>query len=118
MLLFAYFNTLPTSLGAKWEILPNVSVLRVIRIVRLIRFLKVLPGMKKILLTFVEAIPSLATIGIVTGVFLLLYGILGIHLFSGLLENRCRFSDHPIEIRWPANPEISNLCGTFRCPLG
>ena len=67
-------------------------------------------------MTFIESIPSMTTIAIVLVFFLLLYGTFGIHLFAGLLENRCRLTKEPVNDSWVANPSITYLCGTYKCP--
>lgn len=49
---------------------------------------------------------------------LLFFGILGLHLFRGLTENRCRYSESPpLAETWTVNPNFKYLCGDIDCPL-
>ena len=45
------------------------------------------------------------------------YAIIGLHLFKGLLENRCRVTKMPVNGSWDVNPNIKTLCGDYQCPL-
>lgn len=47
---------------------------------------------------------------------LILFGILGLHLFLGVTENRCRTTPLPINDVWNANENYSFLCGGVSCP--
>jgi len=49
---------------------------------------------------------------------LIFFGILGLHLFMGVTENRCRSSPFPFGEYWPALENYTNLCGGngFLCP--
>lgn len=48
---------------------------------------------------------------------LLVYSVVGLVLFKGTLENRCREFDHPDKYgNNPAISEIPNLCGSWTCP--
>jgi hypothetical protein len=46
------------------------------------------------------------------------YCIIGIHLFSGLTESRCRKTPEPVDGKWEADLEIKKLCGIWDCPEG
>jgi hypothetical protein len=37
-------------------------------------------------------------------------------LFQGLLENRCRLTEFPINGTWPADLAYTKLCGYTSCP--
>ncbi len=46
-----------------------------------------------------------------------LFAIMGITLFNGATEYRCRFTPEPLpDGTWPFNEEITNLCGEWKCP--
>lgn len=48
---------------------------------------------------------------------LIFFGILGLHLFKGLTENRCRETPLPINSTyWPAIKNFDSLCGDLQCP--
>lgn len=42
--------------------------------------------------------------------------IIGLHLFQGLTEFRCRLTPEPVDGNWIADLSIKNLCGIWDCP--
>lgn len=45
------------------------------------------------------------------------FAIIGLHLFSGVTESRCRKTPEPIEGEiWEASDEVLKLCGIWDCP--
>ena len=44
------------------------------------------------------------------------FSIIGLHLFIGLTERRCRLTKYPIDNIWIADPNIQKLCGIWECP--
>lgn len=65
---------------------------------------------------FVGSFPRLQAILIPLLFVMLFYCIIGIHLFQGLTEMRCRMTPEPIDNKWEADTEIRNLCGIWECP--
>lgn len=48
---------------------------------------------------------------------MIFYGVLGVNLFKGKNENRCRMSEFPLNEKWLINQEIPFLCGAlYECP--
>ena len=47
---------------------------------------------------------------------ILFYAILGMQLFRGLKENRCRYTNAPVNETWIADPNLKFLCGYRSCP--
>ena len=69
----------------------NVSALRVVRVLRPLRTLSVLPGMRTLIGTVIRAIPMIANVMLFCVFFFVVFGILGMQLFSGAYRNRCFF---------------------------
>jgi hypothetical protein len=67
---------------------------------------------------FVKSFMRLGPILIPLIFVMLYYSIVGLHLFSGVTENRCRESHEPEDGKWPAVLEIKFLCGIWECPEG
>lgn len=44
------------------------------------------------------------------------YSIIGLHLFMGITEYRCRLTPEPVDGKWEADEEIKYLCGIWDCP--
>lgn len=45
-----------------------------------------------------------------------MYSIVGLYLFKGSLENRCRETKEPIGGLFAVAEDIPNLCGDWECP--
>jgi len=43
---------------------------------------------------------------------------MGVQLFKGLFEYRCRFTPEPVNGEWPADPSYTRLCQVGTCPNG
>jgi len=55
------------------------------------------------------------------GFFIIFLGILGMQLFSGIFEQRCRLTPYPIDGKWLIDDNYSRLClkgDSSSCPLG
>lgn len=44
------------------------------------------------------------------------FAIIGLHLFIGLTERRCRITPEPVDGVWLADDEVLKLCGIWECP--
>ena len=67
---------------------------------------------------FIGSFPRLGPILIPLLFVLIFYTIVGLHLFMGLTEYRCRETPEPEEHEWPIIEEIKNLCGVWECTEG
>ena len=67
---------------------------------------------------FIGSFPRLGPILIPLLFVLIFYTIVGLHLFIGLTEYRCRETPEPEEHKWPIIEEIKNLCGVWKCTEG
>ena len=89
----------------------NVSVLRTFRLMRPLRSLTVLPKMKLLINTLLVSFMQILNILALAMFFFLIFAILGVSLWSGLLHQRCRLSKEPIDGDWIADPNDTRLCG-------
>lgn len=46
------------------------------------------------------------------------FAIIGLHLFLGLTERRCRITPEPVDGVWLADDGVLKLCGIWKCPEG
>ena len=109
----------------------NLFVFRCVKIIIIIKDITFLKGLNKLVNSIIISLPSLGQVSLFLAFIVLLFGILGIQLFSGVLYNRCR--KYPIKINdnynntgipyyqsIPINQKIcspENFTGTFQCPL-
>jgi hypothetical protein len=59
--------------------------------------------MKLLVSSLLDALPDLGNVVVFLFYLIVLFGILGIQLFIGNIENRCRFDDKPSGDIWPAD---------------
>lgn len=63
---------------------PIAAVARLARILRVVRIVSVSPKLRLIVATMARSIPSLGHVGLLLGLLLFTYGVLGVHLFRGV----------------------------------
>nr|CCA18882.1 similar to sodium channel putative [Albugo laibachii Nc14] len=90
--------------------IPNVSAIRTIRVLRPLRSLSMIPGMRRLISALLKALPALANVVILQLFVFLIFGILGIQLFGGLMTSRCRLTPYPIKM--PVDKD-----GTYQWPI-
>ena len=96
---------------------PNLNAIRVIRVVKPLRRFKSLQGIQVLTESLLTALPALCNLCGFLTFLLILYGTLGIQLFDGILENRCRVTPEPVDGRWLVYENITHLCGYKACPM-
>ncbi|CAD8095701.1 unnamed protein product [Paramecium sonneborni] len=106
-----------------WAILGNINstnqlihILRVIRIFRVLRLIQDSKTLNKQLGAFIGSFQRLGPILIPLLFVVLYYSIIGLHLFMGITEYRCRETPEPEEGKWIAVEDIKYLCGIWDCP--
>ena len=83
---------------------------------RPLRSITRIPGMRTVVSAFIDSIPHLINVTCVLMIFILVFGILGMQMFSGLLYNRCRITETPEETGvWLINESNEKLCGYKNC---
>ncbi|CAD8071678.1 unnamed protein product [Paramecium sonneborni] len=96
----------------------RVSAIRIVRIMRPLRSINSLKEMKVLIITLLDSLPALGNVVIFLLFIIILFGILGLQIFMGALENRCRITEYPIGNIWKAS-NYSKLCqDSSNCPEG
>ena len=81
--------------------------------------------MRKIVASLLMSIPGLLNVGIFFTFFYVIFGIMGLHQFSGALYGRCRTTKEPVGDTWELfdHPDMARPCSnsgmfTRKCPKG
>merc|ERR1719271_1267204 len=61
----------------------NISFLRMLRLLRLLRLLKAWPGLYKIVMAFVKAIPQISNLFVLMFLIMFIFALLGMQTFGG-----------------------------------
>ena len=120
------FIVVAASLVALFPGVTNVSSIRTMRVLRPLRTVTVLPGIRVLVSAMLESLPMMANVVLCLLFLFILFGILGMSLFMGVLRNRCHEVDivEGIEVFTVADEE--NTCtskirmgfGGRLCPEG
>ena len=92
-----------------------IQILRLLRVLRPLKSIKTLPGMQALVGALIKAIPELVHVAIFFLFIFMLFGIMGLQEFSGILYNRCRIEPEPKELPngklfWEISDEYSAVC--------
>lgn len=75
----------------------NLKSLRNLRVLRPLRSVNAIPGMRRLVGTLIDSLIGLLNVAIFVLLLFILFGILGLQLFSGSLYNACRLDPTPNE---------------------
>ena len=67
----------------------SVSSIRVIRMLRPLRAINGIPGLRRIIAALIGAVPQLMNVMLMCSFIFLIFGLLGLQLFRGRLQQRC-----------------------------
>lgn len=67
----------------------NLTVIRTVRVLRPLRTISALPGMRVLVGTIIRSIPMIGNVLLMCFFLFLVFGILGLEVFSGAMRNRC-----------------------------
>lgn len=87
------FIVVAASLVALFPGVTNVSSIRTMRVLRPLRTVTVLPGIRVLVSAMLESLPMMANVVLCLLFLFILFGILGMSLFMGVLRNRCHEVD-------------------------
>ncbi len=92
----------------------------IIKISRFLRFATFFPSLKEYIYAYYRTLFSIGGVLFNLAFFMVFYAILGMHLFKGLMENRCRIAESPPKDSkyWQIEPSSKFLCGDLPCPEG
>jgi hypothetical protein len=89
----------------------NLTFLRTFRVLRPLKFIHRLKGMRILVTSTIAAIPELlAVLGLCLFVFVL-FGIMAVQLFGGVLSARCRLTPWPVTKDWEPGLDFNE----YRC---
>ena len=103
--------------------LPSIKSLRTLRVLRPLRTLNTVPSMKRLIKTLLLSLPDLVNVVLFLAFFLVVFGIMGVQIFSGYTYYYCRTTPEPVDGLWPIDPDQPLLCspdgaGTNQCNEG
>jgi hypothetical protein len=102
----------------------SVGFIRVFRVMRPLRSLTTVPELKKLVNTVIASIPRLGNVGAMCIFLLTIFGILGVNMWMGILDRRCRTQEQVTWNRdaacwsWPLaeSGDVSRPCGgRYQC---
>ena len=70
----------------------NLSGLRTFRVLRPLKTMTTVPGMKVIVSSMLASIPALSGVLLLAGFFFVVFGIIGVQLWGGVLKSRCFYN--------------------------
>jgi len=97
---FFDFIVVVTSLIALLPSVPNVSIFRSFRVLRPLRNVSALPGLRKLIQAFLQALPELGTVIFLLSFVFMIFSILGLSLFMGSVNSSCRLTPFPVLTNW------------------
>ena len=96
----------------------NISALRTFRLFRPLRSLSTLPNIRILIGTLLSSVAQLGGVLGLALFFFLIFAILGVNLFAGLEDFRCRETQYPVNGDWIPYPNDVRLCGNRVWPQG
>lgn len=88
-----------------------------IRLMGPIRILNLYEPLRLNLNSFLKALSAVYKIFLAIFALMYFYALVGMYLFYGLEENRCRITSTPENGHWEILEESFTLCGNWNCPM-
>merc|ERR1712185_94964 len=101
------FVVVVTGLAALSPKMGGVSCIRTFRVLRPLKTVTSVPGLQKLVVGMLRAIPELGSVLVVLVFVFCIFGILGVQLFAGRLHTRCRTTPFPVTLDY-ANAAAHN----------
>lgn len=99
------------------ESLHYFTILRIGRIIRFVRPFKLFKRIDDMLSIISTSLFLLLSTGGLLLFFMMIFSIVGLNLYSGLLDFRCRLTPLPVNGVWAPDPDVMRICGsTYTCP--
>ncbi|CAD8064649.1 unnamed protein product [Paramecium sonneborni] len=92
------------------------QIIKTIRFLRIFRFIEEVSILKIQFNAYVGSFLRVKSVLIPIFLVMIYFSIIGLHLFIGLTERRCRITEYPVDNVWIADPNIQKLCGIWECP--
>ncbi|RHY64456.1 hypothetical protein DYB38_002793 [Aphanomyces astaci] len=104
----------------------KVGSIRVLRVLRPLRTLHSLPGLKVLTTALLASLPALGNVAILLSFIYLVFAILGMELWRGAFNHRCRLTPFPVQLNFNASdapnataypPDASYIAAVVANPL-
>lgn len=80
-----------------------LSFLKPARVLRPLRSLTAVPGIRNLFHTIILSLPGLKDVVLLAIFLLIMFGVLGLHFWSGILHRSCRLTEQPLHFSPQAN---------------
>ena len=100
----------------------NLKALRILRVLRPLRTIKASPSIRRQVSTLVKSLPEIGNAALFIGFISLIFGIMGLQQFQGVMYYRCRLTEKPLNTTyWPKSQVYTRVCspkgeGYYSCP--
>lgn len=94
--------------------LKSISSMRTIRLLRPLRTLTTMPSMKILIGTLIASVTQLGGVLLLAIFFFTIFAILGVSLWSGAINKRCRLTEFPENGDWVIDESDPLLCSEVR----
>jgi len=108
------FVVVISSLLTEIPAMRSVSGMRTFRLMRPLRTLTTMPSMKLLISTLMASVAQLGGVLVLAMFFFTIFAILGVSLWNGSINYRCRLTQFPIDGDWEADPADTRLCSDVR----
>lgn len=88
----------------------SVSGVRTFRLMRPLRSLTTMPSMRVLISTLLSSVAQLGGVMVLAIFFFTIFAILGVSLWKGDVNMRCRYTDAPVNGTWPIDNSDTRLC--------
>ncbi len=103
------------------SLLPSVSSLsgvRVFRVLRPLRTLTSLPSLRIIVQSLLASLPALFSVALMAAFILMVFGIIGVQLWAGVMRGECGFAGSGIPCARECTDALCQPAYGDRCPVG
>eukprot|EP00930_Biecheleria_cincta_P047048 TRINITY_DN3254_c0_g2_i1.p1 TRINITY_DN3254_c0_g2~~TRINITY_DN3254_c0_g2_i1.p1 ORF type:complete len:2356 (-),score=376.43 TRINITY_DN3254_c0_g2_i1:34-6066(-) len=76
--------------------IPAFSFLKSVRVIRPLRSLSAVPGIRHLFSTIILSLPGLKDVVLLALFLLVMFGVLGLQIWSGMLHRSCRLTSQPL----------------------
>ena len=91
----------------------NLQPLRAFRMLRPLRIAKRMPAMQVLVPTITGCLKQLGVFWLFLTMYLFIFAVFGVQLFSGITHNRCRLTPKPVSGDWKLAPGSAINCGGY-----
>jgi Ion transport protein len=103
----------------------NLKAMRILRVIRPLRTIKASPTLRKTITALIQSLPELANAMLFVFFVVILFSILGLQQYTGVMYHRCRETPKPLNSTyWPKSKLYTRICsptlnsGDYHCPAG